>query len=122
MFGWFKQSEQRMSMAKCGRLAFTSKVRTDLALFKYTKWAANLTQDELLVALWAVGEFGGRSEILLERVEKHKDELFPGSSFPRARVGLQVLCGLVHGKRFTSDEVACLIRDARDERANADPT
>jgi|GEM_PF-6423011 len=94
---------------------FSEDFRRELALMKYMRWAADLTREQLLVALWAVGELGGRAEVILQCLGRHEDELFPGYGYPRARVGLQVLHRMAQGDRPTADEVAQMIEAARAE-------
>jgi hypothetical protein len=95
--------------------AFSDEFRRELAVLKHMRWAADLTREQLLVALWAVGELGGRAKVILECLGRHEDELFPGYGYPRARVGLQVLYRMTHGERPTADEVTQLIEAARVE-------
>jgi hypothetical protein len=94
---------------------FDEEFHRTLALFKYTKWAANLTREQLLVVLWAVGEWGGRGQPILEHLERHAPELGSGYGYPRARVGLQVLNRMVRGEQLTGDEMSRLIEEARKE-------
>jgi hypothetical protein len=92
---------------------FTGKLRQWLATSKYTTWAADLTEEQLKIFLWAAGELGGRAKVILECLGRHEAELFPGYGYPRARVGLQVLYRMTQGDRPTGDEVTQMIEAAR---------
>ena len=56
---------------------------------KYTRWAQDLTAEQLEALLWAVGEFAYRAEVPLAVLRKHG----PGDNigFARAILGLEVL-------------------------------
>jgi len=81
--------------------------RNELRLGKYTRWAADLTPDEMRALLWVVGEFGCRSspddpaygvvgELMLARKE----------------VGRQMLFGFVHGSPLTLEQAQQQVRRA----------
>jgi|SRR6266498_1783324 len=86
-------------------LAFDDDFRAALALEKYGRWAADLTKDQLLAVLWAVGEYGYRSQLILECLDRHQKEIPAGHGFPRARLGLELLAAMAEGHRFTAGQV-----------------
>ena len=85
--------------------AFTEAFRQKIALGKYTGWAADLTEDQLVGVLWAVGEFGRRSQWVLECLDRHADEFYPAHGLPRARLGLELLSAMADRQRFTTADV-----------------
>ena len=70
---------------------FVGEFRRKLAQFKYTQWAADLTQGQLRVVLWAIGELGYRSQSILKYLDRHEDEL-PGG-YPLARLAFKFSLG-----------------------------
>jgi len=86
-------------------LAFDEELRSALALEKYGRWATNLTKDQLLAVLWAIGEYGYRSESILACLDRHPEEFHPCDGFPRARLGLELLAAMAQGHHFTAGEV-----------------
>jgi hypothetical protein len=86
-------------------LAFDDDFRRALAIEKYGRWAADLTKDQLLAVLWAVGEYGCRSQSILQCLDKHQDEFHPCDGLPRARLGLELLAAMAEGHRFSAEQV-----------------
>jgi hypothetical protein len=86
-------------------LAFDDEFRQGLAIEKYGRWAANLTKDQLLAVLWAIGEYGYRSQSILECLDRHQAEFHPSDGFPRARLGLELLAAMAEGHRYTPGQV-----------------
>jgi hypothetical protein len=86
------------------RAIFKGDFRRGLADFKYTRWAADLTPEQLKVVMWAVGELGNRSPAILECLGRHERELAYGYGYPRARVALQVLTRMVTRREPVSSE------------------
>jgi len=78
--------------------------RRRLSLGKYTRWAANLSDEEMYGLLWFLGEFGIRSQ----EYNLHKDIQQPG----RARTGLLGALGFVHGRPVTQEQAMKSIRNA----------
>ena len=91
--------------APAERAAFTEEFRRKIALGKYTGWAADLTEDQLEAVLWAVGEYGRRSQWVLECLDRHADEFYPAYGLPRARLGLELLAAMSDRHRFTLEQV-----------------
>ncbi len=91
--------------------------RQELVAFKYTRWAEDLSNEDLKIVLWLVGELGNRSDGILECCIRHQDALMQAyGNFPRARVAIQVLSQMVvDRKRFARDEVLKMIHDAIGE-------
>jgi hypothetical protein len=78
--------------------------RRRLSLGKYTRWAANLSDEEMYGLLWFLGEFGIRSS----EYNLHEDIQQPG----RARTGLLGALGFVHGRPLTEEQAKQAIRGA----------
>jgi hypothetical protein len=78
--------------------------RDQLRLGKYTRWAAELSDDEMYGLPWLLGEFGIRSsaENLLDAIREKG----------RARTGLLGALGFVHGIPLSKDEALLAIRNA----------
>ena len=93
-----------------GPPAFTDEFRRRIALGKYTGWAADLTEDQLVAVLWAVGEYGRRSQWILECLDRHADEFYPAYGLPRARLGLELLSAMADRQRFTAEQVVERVR------------
>ena len=89
---------------------FTDDFRRRLALGKYTRWASDLSEDQLAAALWAAGEFGYRAAGVLECLDRRAAEVPPCYAYPRARIGLELLARMVGGERLTADEVIAQVR------------
>jgi hypothetical protein len=84
--------------------------RRRLSLGKYTRWAANLSDEEMYGLLWFLGEFGIRTgEHNLQSSMKKAG---------RARTGLLGALGFVHGHPVTQEQAMKAIRNAY--KANAD--
>ena len=70
--------------------------RDQLRLGKYTRWAAELSADEMYGLLWLLGEFGIRTSEsnLLDSIQE------PG----RARTGLLGALDFVHGHPLSQEQ------------------
>ncbi|MCE9544872.1 MAG: hypothetical protein K8T25_05055 [Planctomycetia bacterium] len=98
--------------------AFAEGFRQKIALGKYTGWAIDLTEDQLIAVLWAVGEYGRRSQPVVECLDRHASEFSPADGWPRARLGLQLLAE-ISDRRFVSSEqvierVRAVLREWRE--------
>ena len=93
-----------------GPPAFTDEFRRRIAFGKYTGWAADLTEDQLVAVLWAVGEYGRRSQWVLECLDRHADEFYPAYGLPRARLGLELLSAMADRQPFTVEQVVERVR------------
>ncbi len=71
---------------------------------KYTRWAANLTEDELYGLLWLLGEFGIRTSTanLFDSIREKG----------RARTGLLGALAFVHGHPLSKEKAKAAIRNA----------
>jgi hypothetical protein len=78
--------------------------RRHLSLGKYTRWAANLSDEEMYGLLWFLGEFGIRSS----EYNLHEEIQQPG----RARTGLLGALGFVHGRPLTQEKAMRAMRNA----------
>ncbi len=92
------------------RHALNEPFRQQIMLGKYTSWAADLTEEQLMGVLWAVGEYGRRSQKVLECLDRHADEFCPADGFPRARLGLELLSAMADGQRFSTEQVIEQVR------------
>jgi hypothetical protein len=78
--------------------------RRRLSLGKYTRWATNLSDEEMYGLLWFLGEFGIRTgEHNLQSSMKEDG---------RARTGLLGALGFVHGHPATQEQAMEAIRNA----------
>lgn len=70
--------------------------RRRLSLGKYTRWAANLSDEEMYGLLWFLGEFGIRTseDSLLSYIKQ----------VGRARTGLLGALGFCHGQPVTQEQ------------------
>jgi len=78
--------------------------RRRLNLGKYTRWAANLSDEEMYGLLWLFGEFGIRTSEynLADSIRQ----------IGRARTGLLGALGFVHGYPVTQEQAMKAIRNA----------
>ena len=90
--------------------AFTKAFRERIVHGKYTGWAADLTEDQLIAVLWAIGEYGCRSQWVLECLHRHADEFYPAYGLPRARFGLELLSAMADRQRFSTEQVIERVR------------
>jgi len=86
-----------------GRPAFSSQLQARLRMGKYTRWASDLTEDEVRELLWLVGEFGVRAP-----------EQYGGSGAGSALRREGALCGLVQFVRGNSVTVVEAFKHARE--------
>ena len=54
---------------------FDMNFRMNLASGKYTRWATNLTEHQVFVLLWILGEYGYRGRKLEGFLDKHDENL-----------------------------------------------
>src|SRR3954468_18951443 len=99
-------------MSRRSRIMGTDELRARLANGKYTRWAADLTVDEMVAVFWAVGEDGRRSFCILECVDRHASETFPNNfidgkcidvGYLRGRLAAGQLDRMVRGERIGFD-------------------
>jgi hypothetical protein len=76
--------------------------RRRLSLGKYTRWAADLSDEQMYGLLWLLGEFGIRTSeyTLVDSIQE----------VGRARTGLLGALGFVHGHPVTQEEALKAIR------------
>jgi len=84
--------------------------RRRLNLGKYTRWAADLSDEEMYGLLWFLGEFGIRTSEynLVDSIQE----------VGRARTGLLGALGFVHGHPFTQEQAMKAIRNAYKKNGN----
>lgn len=77
--------------------------RKRLSIGKYTRWAANLSEEEMYGLLWLLGEFGIRTsrQNLLSSIQE----------VGRARTGLLCALDYIHGNALTEEEAKHAIRN-----------
>jgi hypothetical protein len=78
----------------------------------------DLTEAHMEALLWLVGEYGVRAGIILDLLNKHKDELWDGVMFARAKLALEMMERLVCGERMDLDELCRRLREG--ERMDLD--
>ena len=78
--------------------------RRRLSLGKYTRWAADLTDEQMYGLLWLLGEFGIRTSEsnLLDSIQETG----------RARTGLLGALDFVHGHPLSQEQAMQAIRNA----------
>ncbi len=96
---------------------FNEALKKELNQGKYTSWAENLTEQQLLAVLWAVGEFAGRASEDDVGPEEG-DKLAPGHmtwqiNHPRQVAALQILIKSRHRRLNTLEEALEMIRNVR---------
>jgi hypothetical protein len=79
---------------------FRERVRSS----KYAWWAAELTEGQLLALFEAVGEYGYRSDKVLDILKKHGPK--SNYSYGRAILGLEVIAEFSHGNPITEEELS----------------
>ena len=81
-------------------------VRERLRTGKYTRWAAELSDDEIFAFLWLFGEFGIRTSAdSVHDLIREKG---------RARSGLLGALEFVHGKPLSLDEAMNRVKSLKD--------
>lgn len=92
--------------------AFSDELRERLEHGKYTRWAKNLTEDEIEGLLWMIGEYGLRKDRInrMEILSK-----IPVRCVPDARIkcALVNIMGFVRNNRFDGDGAIERIREAK---------
>jgi len=85
---------------------FPDEVRNAMRLGTSSKWAADLTADDVQAVLWMVGEFGRRASNVLAALEQHWSEFPPQDEVAsaRAKLALEGLFRMVCGERPSVDE------------------
>lgn len=86
-------------------LMFDGDLRNRLARGKYTNWAKDLTEEQLIAVLWSIGEYGCRSLPVLNCLTRHQGEFFPADGYPRARLALELLSAMSDRHMFTIEQV-----------------
>jgi hypothetical protein len=88
-----------------GRPIFSTVVRGRMELGKYSSWACDIEENRLFVLLSLVGEFGLLTHVIAEQLNRHQSEVFVRIPYARARADLDLISQMVHGSRYTLDEV-----------------
>jgi hypothetical protein len=80
---------------------FPNDVRIAMRLGTSSKWAADLTEDEIQAVVWMVGEFGRRASHVLAALDQQWSESPPQDQVAsaRARLALEALFRVVNGDR-----------------------
>ena len=90
---------------------FTDELRHRLKLGKYTRWAADLTDEQLEAVLWMVGEYAYRADLVLQLLQDNRGmSAWNQERFGRALVALQTLFRIVAGDRPDLEEAKIRIR------------
>jgi hypothetical protein len=85
-------------------MMFSGHLHQRLKFGKYTKWSVNLTEPQLEVLLWVVGEFDVRRHVILDALREYKGEPFDRVMFARAKLALEALGDIACGKLSNLDE------------------
>lgn len=85
---------------------FSDEFRERLRLGKYSRWAVNLTEDQLEAILWMVGEYGYRAYHVLPMLTTHWGQVGTG----RAALALESLFRAVGGDRPDVDALRLRVR------------
>jgi hypothetical protein len=96
---------------------FSKEFRQELQIGKYTKWAVDLSEDDLQALFWMIGEFGTREPFseVLEILDKYKQEASDQVAFARAVEGLKTIAQMVQGERLDVEEARARIRQTCNE-------
>ena len=90
---------------------FTDEFRRQLEIGKYTRWASQLTPEQMQGLLWALGEFGSRRIGHSNVLDRLQDCAEWAGLHPRAQAGLRMALQFMSGHRRTVDEVTAVIRN-----------
>ena len=93
---------------------FSDDLRQELEQGKYTRWVAHLTEEQLVAALWVVGEYGLRAHDVLDCLDRHRSEFPPQAEFARARLALGLLSRMFDGEKFGFEEIADQVRAVKE--------
>lgn len=95
---------------------FSDEFRRELQTGKYTRWATNLTMDQLRGILWLVGELACRGEWMLEVLAAQRaqvEPLFGAYSRRRPLIALRLLIrSIVYGRVVSFEEASSIAREA----------
>jgi hypothetical protein len=102
-------------VSKRGQAMFSDEFKNRLKGGKYSRWAVDLTKAHMEALLWMVGEYGCRAGIILDLLNEHKDEVWDGVMFARAKLALEMMERLVGGERMDLDELRRRVLEAVDQ-------
>jgi hypothetical protein len=87
--------------------------RRQLNLGKYTRWALDITGDRLLDILATAGELAPLTHLITAQLDRRQAEADLRIIYARARTALEIIAEVVHGGRYTLDEVSSRITLAK---------
>ena len=90
--------------------------RERVRLSKYAWWAAELTEEQVLALFEAVGEYGYRSDKVLDILKKHGPK--SNYSHGRAILGLEVIAEFSHRNPITEEELSRRIHQVPDRASD----
>ena len=96
----------RLGESQMNAPMFSDDRRQSMLLGTSSKWAANLTEEDLQAVLWMVGEFGRRATNILTDLDKYWAECPPQDQVAsaRAKLALEGLFRVVCGDRPSVEE------------------
>lgn len=93
---------------------FTEVFRDRLSKGKYTRWAADLDEEQVQAILWLLGEFGCRSV-------KLREKLLAEGEYSRAVAALEGLSAIVKGERVGLADALMLVRNELERAMGREP-
>jgi hypothetical protein len=68
---------------------FSDEIRQHLLKGTYTEWASDISDNQLHFLLWQVGEFGYRSDVVFDLLERRSEEITAPGAFAKAKASLE---------------------------------
>ncbi len=91
---------------------FSEEFRQRLTTGKYSRWAVDLTEQQLEALLWMIDEYACRAPMILGLLERHKGELsVHDQGFARAKHALETIPRVVDGERPDLEEWRRRVRE-----------
>ena len=90
---------------------FSPEYRKRLKYGKYTRWAVDLTEDQLEALFWAIGEYGYRASDPLEVLRRYSPT--KDGSYGRYMTGLLTIAEFVDGKTTDLNSFLPRLQSAR---------
>jgi hypothetical protein len=95
--------------------AFSDEFKAILVGKKYTKWAVNLSEEQLLTLLWMISEYGGRVWSYNEPISNDDPDnlhLIEANKNVRSTEALRIIAAIYHGEEISHFEAIDRIRDS----------
>ncbi len=104
---------------RTGSPMFSTDLRRQLELGKYTSWARDIGEERLFAVLSVVGEFGLFAHVIAEQLDRYLSEVDLRIPYARARTSLDLISEVVRGSRFTADDIRGRIKMAIRKAENS---